>query len=176
MRIARYVLLLVALNVTGCTQKEGVLPEKVKAGDYFPVIDLVNLKGHATPFSKYTGKVVVLNIWATWCPPCRRELPSLERLGETLDAKRFAVILLSVDSDEHVVREYLIDVGLKTNTFIDKKMEISSEVLGAISYPVTYLISPQGKIMQVVYGEQEWDNAAIIKKLEHAFGNGTISI
>ncbi len=177
MHTVRYVLIVILSGViAGCTQKEEVSSEKVKAGHYFPVIDLVNLEGNVTSLSKYKGKVVVLNIWATWCPPCRRELPSLERLGEALDKSRFEVILLSIDSDEHVVREYLIDIGLKINTFIDKDMEISNETLGAISYPVTYLISPQGKIMQVVYGEQEWDNDVIIEKLSNAFDSGAISI
>ncbi len=167
--------LFVTLILSGCDKQE-VLHEQVAANDYFPVIDFVDLEGRVTPFSEFQGKLVVLNIWATWCPPCRRELPSLEQLGQALDGSRFSVILLSVDSDEHVVREYLIDVGLEPNTFIDKELEISGKVLGAISYPVTYLVSPQGKVMQVVYGEQEWDNVVIIEKLEHAFKSGTISI
>ncbi len=160
----------------GCGQKEEAAFEGVVAGHDFPAVEFLNLEGDTVSFSEYKGKLVVLNIWATWCPPCRRELPSLERLGKALDKDRFAVIFLSVDSDEHVVREYLIDVGLEMSTFIDKEVETAGQVLEVISYPVTYLISPQGKVMQVVYGEQEWDNAVIVGKLKHAFSRGTISI
>ncbi len=160
----------------GCGQKEEEAPRGVVAGHDFPAVEFVDLEGSTSSFSEYEGKLVILNVWATWCPPCRRELPSLKRLGEALGESRFAVKFLSVDSDEHVVREYLIDVGLKMNSFIDKEVEIAGQVLEVISYPVTYLISPQGKIMQVVYGEREWDNAVVVEKLKRAFSSGTISI
>ncbi|MCF6235001.1 MAG: TlpA family protein disulfide reductase [Gammaproteobacteria bacterium] len=160
----------------GCGQKEEVALGGVVAGYDFPAVEFVDLEGSTSSFSEYEGKLVILNVWATWCPPCRRELPSLERLGEALDENRFAVKFLSVDSDEHVVREYLIDVGFKMNSFIDKEVEIAGQVLEVISYPVTYLISPQGKVMQVVYGEREWDNAVVVEKLKRAFSSGTISI
>ena len=108
--------------------------------------------------AQFVGKVLVLNVWATWCAPCRRELPSLQRLSDQLDPQRFAVVGMSVDADDHVVREFLIERKVTFTNLQDADMRVARDVLGVRVYPSTYLISADGVVQRVVVGSREWDS------------------
>ena len=142
--------------------------QAVMPGESLSALSLPGLDRDDLLISEYQGKIVVLNIWATWCPPCRRELPSLQRLGEQLDSKRFAVLALSVDDDKHHPREYLIDRKIQITSYIDLDMSIAKK-LGAQVYPDTYLIGPEGRLLMNVEGEREWDSPLVIAALEAAY-------
>ena len=100
--------LLLAAALGGCAQHSAP-PDHIVTGQPFPTLQVNDLEGRAAVLAAERGKLVVLNVWATWCAACRKELPSLQRLSGDLDPRRFAVIGLSLDNDAHDVREYLID-------------------------------------------------------------------
>ena len=101
-------LILFVLLLTAC-EETSLPPLKVNKGQSFPAFNVKNIQGEPTAYQHQPGKVSIINIWATWCGPCRYELPSLQRLQEKLGNEKFSVIGLSVGSDDHMVREFLID-------------------------------------------------------------------
>jgi len=161
-----FVLMLVACDTAHEHTTESHL--RVMPGDSLAELLLPGLDRDDLLISQLQGKVVVLNVWATWCPPCRRELPSLQRLGEQLDSERFAVLGLSVDDDKHHPREYLIDRKIQLISYIDLDMSIAGK-LGAQVFPDTYLIGPNGRLLMNIEGEREWDSPAVIAALEAAY-------
>jgi len=157
--------LCILFALVGCGKTQ---PDELSNGSQLPPLILTGLDGNKVAIDSFRGKFLVLNIWATWCPPCRNELPSLERLHQTLDPQHFIVVGLSVDDDVIQAREYLIDKGISFTSFIDKDMKIASDIFGIRIYPDTLLISPQGVLLRRVAGEREWDDPKIIKALEAA--------
>lgn len=102
------------------------------------------------------GRAVVLNVWATWCAPCRAELPSLQRLSDQLDPDRYAVIGLSIDHDPDFVAEYLRDIGITFANLVATDPAGASAELGAKSLPQTLLLRPDGSLHQKVVGARDW--------------------
>jgi len=170
--VTRIVLLpLFALLLTACemAHEHALEPhQRLMPGESLSELILPGLDREDPEISQLKGKVVVLNVWATWCPPCRRELPSLQRLGERLDSERFAVLGLSVDDDKHHPREYLIDREIELISYIDLDMSIASQ-LGAQVFPDTYLIGVDGRLLMNIEGEREWDSPQVIVALEAAY-------
>ena len=165
-RGAGWAMALVCL-LAGCSESKP--PDRLVDGQMFPALTLVDIDGNKLPLSSLRGKLVVLNVWATWCPPCRKELPSLQRLSRSLDGKRFAVIGLSLDQDEVLIREYLIDKKVTYANFMDRDMHIANNVLGMGVYPDTFFISPDGKFVGRVVGATQWDEPRVVDALEAAF-------
>jgi len=162
---------LFALLLTACEMAHDHATEshqRVVPGESLSELLLPGLDRDDLLISQLQGKVVVLNVWATWCPPCRRELPSLQRLAERLDSERFAVLGLSVDDDKHHPREYLIDRKIELISYIDLDMSIAGK-LGAQVFPDTYLIGSDGQLLMNIEGEREWDSPQVIAALEAAY-------
>lgn len=106
----------------------------------------------------FRGKVLVLNVWATWCPPCRREMPSLERLHARLDPARAEVIGLSVENDDHRVREWLRQSKITFANYLDMGTPSARALLGITSYPQTFFIGPDGQLIAAIVGARDWDD------------------
>ncbi len=141
--------------------------EAPSPGEPFPPLRLTALDGTQTPWRQtFLGKVIVFNIWATWCAPCRREMPALERLSHSLNPDKFAVVGLSVDHDIHLVQEFMQHHDIHFPMFMDKDHAITQKVLGIASYPQTFLITPDGVLVRRVLGEHNWDNPDIIREIE----------
>ena len=153
--------------LTGCSESQP--PDRLVMGQAFPPVTLLSIDGKEVPLSELRGRLVVLNVWATWCPPCRKELPSLQRLSHALDEQRFAVVGLSLDQDAVAVREYLHDKGVTYANFLDKDMGIAKHVLGMKAYPDTFFIAPDGTLLGRVVGAIDWDDPQMIQHLEAAY-------
>lgn len=125
-----------------------------------------DLTGNEVSFSQFEGKVLVLNIWASWCPPCRRELPALEALSRRLDRDRFAVIGLSVDDNPDYIQEYLRRIDVDFPNLWDEKQRLSAEIFNVDAYPTTLIVSAQGKIEKKIVGFREWTSAEMINEIE----------
>lgn len=163
------------LGLTACGGEQQVV-SKVAVGAPFPPLTLTGLNGGTFSTQSLHGKVLVLNVWASWCPPCRKEMPSLERLSKMLDPKRFAVIGLSQDDDSHVVREFLSQNGITFPNYLDPGLKVIKQTLGIKAYPETFIVSPDGKLIRRVMGEQEWDSPGMIQVLQAAYqGNRSTS-
>ena len=123
------------------------------------------LEGKPSRLADLRGKVVVLNFWATWCPPCVEEMPSLNRLHEQL-APRGAVILgISVDEDGAAYEKFLQDHNIHFPTYRDPSKQISS-AYGTFMYPETYIIDRQGRITRKIIGPQDWSRPETVAYLE----------
>jgi len=112
-----------------------------------------------------SDKTVIVNVWATWCAPCRAEMPSLQRLRDRLDPARFELIGLSVDKDPDFVREFLRDVGITYTNYVDSGQRIAGAVLDVRSFPQTLVIEPGGAVVARFVGAREWDDPAIMDQI-----------
>ena len=122
------------------------------------------LDGQPTNLAALQGKIVVLNFWATWCPPCVDETPSLERMYTDLKPLGVTVLGVSVDDDASAYQKFLVDHGITFPTYRDanKKIPIS---YGTAMYPETYIISRNGKIERKLIGEQDWSSPQMLAYL-----------
>ena len=111
------ILLCIAALLSACGQAPP--PDTLIEGRRFPALTLTNFDGSRESMEQYRGKLVVLNVWATWCAPCRQELPGLERLHRRLDPARFAVIGLSVDAERDIAQEVLRERGITFKRYLD---------------------------------------------------------
>lgn len=152
MTLGRLALMLAVLLVAGCDDT----PAKLAAVPRLEGLPLERLDGGREAIDDYRGKVVVLNIWATWCGPCRREMPGLEKLAATLDPQRFAVIGLSIDQSPPLVREYLRQNKLSFARHIDRGGDATHAALALEAVPTTLVIAADGRVVWSVAGERDW--------------------
>ena len=126
-------------------------------------IQFQDSSGQKIQLADYRGKTILLNIWATWCGPCRKEMPTLDRLQQTLGGETFEVVALSVDrAGTSVVRKFYEEIGIKhLRIVIDPTMRVMPE-LRVIGLPMTYLVSPSGKEIGRLIGPAEWDAAEMV--------------
>lgn len=117
----------------------------------------LELGGKPQHLSDFRGKVVVLNFWATWCPPCVEETPALNRLQRYIDARGGMVLGVSVDDDAAAYEKFLKDQAVSFPTYRDPTKKSALEY-GTSIYPETYIIDRRGKIARKVIGPQQWDS------------------
>lgn len=127
----------------------------------FPLI----LNGHATRLSDLKGKVVLLNFWATWCPPCVDEAPSLNALQKRIAPLGGTVLGVSVDDDEQAYQQFIKNYQLAFPTFRDTTKQIPL-MYGTTMYPDTYIIDRQGKLDRKIVGPQDWSNPEMTQYLD----------
>ena len=136
------------------------------AGFPAPDFSLRDLEGHFHRLSDLRGKVVFLNLWATWCPPCRMEMPSMERLFRHLRERGF--VLLAVSQDEGgkaAVEPFVRDLGLTFPVLVDPEHQVGDryQVWG---YPESFIIDREGRIVERVIGPRRWDSPEQVEALE----------
>ncbi len=147
------------LFLSGC-DREPEYTDYLTLGQSVPDIPLIDLDGGQHQLSDYRGRIIVLNVWGTWCAACRFELPSLQALSDSLPSDRFVVIGLAADSDEHVVREFLIDKQVTFTSYMDAgEHVVIRQMLGVPIFPYTFVIDADGKLLQRIAGPREWDSA-----------------
>jgi peroxiredoxin len=123
------------------------------------------LNGQAARLSDLRGKVVVLNFWATWCPPCVEETPALNRLQQHIVSNGGMVLGISVDQDAAAYETFLRDHQITFPNYRDPSKNIASSY-GTAVYPETYIISRDGKIARKIIGPQVWDSPEMIAYLK----------
>jgi peroxiredoxin len=111
--------------------------------------------------SELRGKVVVLNFWATWCPPCVEEMPALNRLHARIAPQGALVLGISLDEDAQAYQRFLVEHQITFPTWRAPSNDIP-HTYGTYKYPETYIIAPGGKIARKVIGPQEWDNPVVV--------------
>ncbi len=148
------VVVAVALGYRQLAEHEGYA---LQAGAAAPAFRLAALSGGAQELASYRGKVVVLNFWATWCPPCVSEMPSLERLHRTLSPAGLAVLAVSADEDEADLRRFVAEHGLTLPVLRDPGGRVAFDRYRATGYPETFVIDRSGVLLQHTVGPAEWD-------------------
>lgn len=123
-----------------------------------PDFSLKDLDGHSYRLSDLRGKVVFLNLWATWCPPCRMEMPSMERLHQRMRGKDFAMLAVSEDDDGATsVRPFVQQMGLTFPVLLDVDGIVPPRY-GVTGYPETFLIDRSGRVVHHTIGPEDWDS------------------
>ncbi len=115
------------------------------------------LDGKPTRLSGLRGKIVVLNFWATWCPPCVQEMPSLNRLHAQLEPMGAMVLGVSVDVDEDAYNNFLRDYQIRFPNHREPATGVAA-AYGSSMFPETYIIGRNGKIARKIIGPQNWDS------------------
>ena len=124
---------------------------------------LDSIDGVSISLDDYKGKFVLLNFWATWCAPCRKEMPALDRLHNKLNNGNFEVVGIHVGPSLSGVQRFLEQVPVEFTILIDQNMELSN--WGVLGLPTTFLVSPEGRLVYRAVGEREWDSAKIVRFL-----------
>ncbi|HEX6828718.1 MAG TPA: TlpA disulfide reductase family protein [Burkholderiales bacterium] len=151
-----------ALALAGCGgNRNGPRP-----GDLLPDLALTSLDGRTLATRSLRGRVLVLNTWATWCPPCRREMPALQRLSDAMDATRVTVAGLTVDRDLNLVREFLLAHRVTFPQYVDPDMALANGVLRVVGFPETFVLAPDGRLAARVVGERAWDAPEMARALQ----------
>ena len=118
------------------------------------------LEGGTLKLADLKGKVVFLNLWATWCPPCKEEMPAMERLWQRYKGRGVVVIALSMDaSGASVVKPFIEQAKYTYRVALDPKMEVA-QLYGARSVPSTFIIDRKGALRGIALGPREWDGQA----------------
>lgn len=140
-----------------------------------PLPDLRVLDGTGRPvdLSSFRGKIVLLNIWATWCPPCRQEMPSLDRLQAQLGGADFQVVALSMDAGAKAldqVKSFYASVEIKHLAVYLDADAAAIFTLKAVGVPTTLLLDRQGRELGRMSGAAEWDSPKIVEALQALSG------
>lgn len=128
-----------------------------------PPVTFKDADGAELSIESFRGRTILLNVWATWCPPCVKEMPTLDRLEATLGGPNFEVVALSVDSAGiEPVRKFYSKIDVQNlKLYIDETAR-SAAKLRALGLPVTLLIDPEGREIGRLIGPAEWDSPEIV--------------
>jgi thiol-disulfide isomerase/thioredoxin len=130
-------------------------------------IDVVTFKdanGKAVDFTQYRGKIVMVNMWATWCPPCVRELPAIERFKAKFDKNQFTILPISIDIDgKEQVGPFLKSLGMESfQTYYDPQQALS-DVFPLDTIPATFILNKQGELIAFVRTFVDWDDVKAVE-------------
>ncbi len=143
-----------------------VFPSPVEAGDFSvePLTSPPGAKATTRSLSAERGSVVLLNFWATWCPPCRQEMPSIQRLADKLAGKAFTVMAISVGEERKTVADFIAREKFRFPVYLDRSGSIGAK-FGARSIPTTYIVDKTGRIIAGYVGSREYDSPAMLEIL-----------
>lgn len=140
----------------------GQIPKSpIKAIDF----TLTDINGKSHTLSAYKDKIVMLNFWASWCPPCREEMPSMQKMYDNWDKNKFILLAVNVDEGREKVKEfakknsYTFPILIDSDRMVSKKYEVSG-------IPTTYLIDEKGRILQRVVGSRHWSSEEIQRMIK----------
>jgi peroxiredoxin len=119
----------------------------------------------ASHLSDLRGKVVVLNFWASWCPPCLEETQSLNTLHQAIGPKGGVVLGISVDEDKNAYQKFLVDNHVVFPTYDDVSKKTATDY-GTSMFPETYLIDRQGRLARKIVGPQDWQSPEIMHSID----------
>jgi len=144
-------------------------PGEVPVGGTLREARLNGLSAPATMLSSLRGKPLIINVWASWCGPCRAEMASLDKLAKRYPKQPFRVIGISTDDYPEKAYAFLERSGTAFDNYIDAKLELEN-MLGANRLPLTLLIDARGKVLAKVYGARDWDGIEARTMIAKEFG------
>jgi len=156
-----FLLVVLGYMVFGSAQARELQPYK---GGATPPLILKDLNGKTVNLKDYRGQVVLINFWATWCPPCRAEMPSMQRLKEKMAGKPFAILAVDMGETQDVVRAYIREIKTDFTVLLDKDGH-ALKAWKVFAFPTSYVVDAQGKIRYGLFGASEWDEAGTVEKI-----------
>jgi cytochrome c biogenesis protein CcmG, thiol:disulfide interchange protein DsbE len=127
----------------------------VAEGGMAPEITFVNQAGRSFSLKDFRGKVVLLNFWATWCAPCREEMPSLNALQHHFENQPLSILAFSVDDSWAAVLPFLRQGGYTLPVFADFDRKTATR-FGTLKFPETYILDKQGRVQLKIIGDTNW--------------------
>jgi thiol-disulfide isomerase/thioredoxin len=159
-------LCLAAANPRAIADVAGVVPLGATLRD----ATLTGLNGPSRPLSAYRGRPLLINVWASWCGPCKEEMASLERLAWRENRRYFAIVGISTDDDVAAALRLLKRTNATISQFIDRDLQLE-KMLGASRLPLTVLIDADGRVLDKIYGARQWDGVDEMRLIDNAFRN-----
>jgi peroxiredoxin len=155
-------LVLTALLAVGCKKQE----EPAVQGNHAPDFTLKDLNGEPVQLSKLKGKVVLVNFWATWCPPCREEIPSMVKLNQAMQGKPFQMLAISIDEGgRNAVQSFFRKGGVTLPALLDTDGKVARRY-GTTGVPETFVVDAKGVILKKVVGSMDWSSPEVIAALD----------
>lgn len=140
---------------------------EIQIGELLPDAALSGLSVADNNLSAYRGKPLIINVWASWCGPCRDEMGSLQKLSQRAGGNQLNVIGISTDDYPEKASEFLQQSGTTFPNFIDKDL-ILEKMLGASRIPLTLLVDAEGRVIDKINGSQDWSSNASIELIRKA--------
>ena len=145
-------------------KKERALKE-FKGNSTPPELHLINLENEIVDLKDLKGKVVLVNFWASWCPPCVHEMPSMQKLQNRFLAKDFTILAVNMAEDKKTVRHFLkTKVDVRFPILFDKD-GAALKSWGVFAFPTSYVVDKKGQIRYAIFGGVDWEQKDIINKI-----------
>lgn len=129
----------------------------MNGGDIIPAFELKGLDGTSLSSKELAGKAVLMNFWATWCGPCKEEMPSLARLQTRFDPQRLRVVTVTADLDPQGIKHFMNQLGISLPVLFDEDQEVSRQFM-VRGLPTTVLLAQDGRIVGRAVGPRAWDS------------------
>ena len=151
-----------------CTSVLAGTPGEVQTGGYLREATLRSLDGNTRSFADFRGKPLIINVWASYCGPCRDEMGSLERLAQRYNGNQLNIIGISIDDYASRAQAFVKQTSVTFENFLDSKLFLEN-MLGANRIPLTILVDADGRVLKKARGAYEWDNPDIIDNIAETF-------
>ncbi len=158
-------LLIVVPAANGAATAQALKPW---SGGATPALELADLAGKKHRLTDYRGKVVLINFWATWCEPCRDEMPSMQRLQKRFAGKPFVVLAINVGEGEARIEEFLQKLPLDF-IFLRDHSSVAMKAWRARGLPASFIVGADGRVRYSHIGELNWDDDKLIAQLSRQF-------
>ena len=144
--------------------------EKTQRGLMAPGFELQDLKGVDHQLKAYVGQTVIVNFWAVWSAPCRKEIPAMNRALAILNDENIAILGINVGDQKEAIEAFSEDFPMDFTVLMDKTGAVSQH-WQVIGFPTTFIINPQGEIVHRVVGDREWDKKNMLDSVRSVAAN-----
>ena len=159
------ILAILVVGIAGCSKpQEEQQPLKVELGKLAPDFELQDTTGKTWKLSALKGQVVFVNFWATWCPPCREEMPAMQELYKSMPSDKFKMLSILSNDDPTVAANFAAKGGFEFPVLIDPDSQIG-QAYGLTGVPETYIVDKQGILRQKYLGQRLWSSPEAKKML-----------
>jgi len=142
----------------------------VTADTATPALKLTDLQGNTHDLQDYKGKIVLLQFWATYCGPCRKEMPSMNKMMKKMGNTPFTILAVDMGETEAEVKQFVKEVKPEFNILMDESGKSISD-WQVFAAPSNFIIDPAGKIRYTLFGGVEWDSDELINKIKALASN-----
>ena len=147
------------------TKSGAVSAAKAVEGAAAPEFTVKDLDGKDVTLSSLKGSVVLVNFWATWCPPCKEEIPSMIKLNQAMTGKAFRMLAISIDEGGKEAIDSIFKGNRDLPTYLDTEAKVS-QLYGTTGVPETFIVDKQGKIRKKIVGGIDWSAAEVLSYLD----------